>query len=149
MPDGLLVTVPFPVPARLTVSTDALWFAAKVAVTFSLALSVTTQVGLLAQPPPAQPAKDELAAAVAVRVTIVPGSKVALQVVPQLMPEGLLETLPLPVPLNATVSVGEVLKLAMTEVFCVKVTLQTPVPLQAPDQPAKNEFAVGNALSVT
>lgn len=76
-------------------------------------------------------------------------AKLALQVCPQLMPEGLLVTLPLPVPLKATVSTGEVLKLAMTEVFCVKLTLQTPVPLHAPDQPAKKEFAVGDAVSVT
>jgi len=27
----------------------------------------------------------------------------------------------------------------MTEVFCVSVTKQEPVPLQAPDQPAKKE----------
>jgi hypothetical protein len=34
-------------------------------------------------------------------------------------------------------------------VFCVRVTLQVPVPLQAPDQPAKKEFAVGDAVSAT
>jgi hypothetical protein len=100
-------------------------------------------------PPPAQPAKDEFAAAVAVSVTSVEGSKAALQVCPQLMPEGLLVTLPLPVPAEATVNTGEALKLAMTEVFCIRVTPQAPVPLHAPDQPAKNDFAVGEALSVT
>lgn len=77
------------------------------------------------------------------------GSKVALQVCPQLMPEGVLATLPLPVPARATVRVGEVLKLAMTEIFCVKVILQTPEPLQAPDHPEKKEFVVGDAVSVT
>jgi len=77
------------------------------------------------------------------------GAKSALQVVPQLMPEGLLATLPLPAPLKVTANTGEALKLAITEVFCVKLTLQTPVPLQAPDQPAKNEFAAGDALSDT
>jgi len=77
------------------------------------------------------------------------GAKSALQVVPQLMPEGLLPTLPLPEPLKVTANTGEVLKLAITEVFCVNVTLQTPVPLQAPDQPAKKEFAVGDAVSDT
>ena len=77
------------------------------------------------------------------------GSKIALQVVPQLMPEGLLATLPLPEPLKVTTNTGEVLKLAITEVFCVNVTLQTPVPLQAPDHPAKKEFAVGDAVSDT
>ena len=150
MPGGLLVTVPLPVPATITLNTDAAWVGVKVAVTFSLAPSVTVQVGLAPlHPPPLHPANDELAAAVAVRVTRVLGSKLALQVCPQLMPEGSLVTLPFPVPLSATVSTGVVLKLAITEMFCIKVTLHTPVPLQPPDQPAKKEFAVGDAVNDT
>jgi hypothetical protein len=145
----LLVTVPVPVPRRLTLKTAVPWTRLKVAVTFSLALSETVQVGLLLQPPPVQPTKFEFAPAVAVSVTEVPGSKLALQVCPQLMPEGLLTTLPWPVPFRATVSTGEALKLAMTEVFCIKVTLQAPAPLQAPDHPAKKEFTAGEAVSVT
>ena len=65
IPDGLLVTVPF--PERLTVNVTALGL--NVAVTDWLALSVTMQVGLKPHPPPVQPAKVEFAAAVAVRVT--------------------------------------------------------------------------------
>jgi len=65
------------------------------------------------------------------------------------MPEGLLATLPLPVPPKVTASTGEVLKLAITEIFCVNVTLQTPVPLQAPDHPAKKESPIGDAVSIT
>jgi hypothetical protein len=108
------------------------------------------QVGLVPlHPPPLHPANDELAATVAVRVTRVLGSKLALQVCPQLMPEGLLVTLPFPLPPSTTVNIGVVLKLAMTDMFCIKVTLHTPVPLQAPDQPAKKEFAVGDAVSDT
>jgi hypothetical protein len=41
----------------------------KVAVTFSLAASVTTQEGLVLQFPPVQPAKVEFALGVAVSVT--------------------------------------------------------------------------------
>jgi hypothetical protein len=152
IPEGALETVPVPLPAGTTVNEAVLWIRLKVAVTFSLALSVTTQGEVLpVHLPPFQPAKDEFAAAVAVSVTSVPGSKLALQVCPQVMPGGLLATLPVPVPvpLRATVSTGEVLKLAMTEVFCISFTLQTPVPLQAPDQPAKEEFAAGDAVSVT
>jgi len=98
---------------------------------------------------PPHPAKDEFAAGVSVSVTCVPASKLALQVCPQLMPDGLLVTLPVPLPPRATVRTAELLKLAMTEVFCVTVTLQTPVPLQPPDHPANEEFPAGDAVSVT
>lgn len=149
IPEGLLETEPVPVPARLTVNREMFWIGLKVAVIFSLALSVTTQVGLLPQLPPFQPAKVELLAAVAVSVIEVPGLKLALQVCPQLMPVGSLVTLPVPEPLRPTVSTGEVLKFAITDVFCINVTLHTAVPLQAPDQPAKKEFAAGEAVSAT
>src|SRR5580693_5302112 len=115
MPAGLLVTVPAPFPERLTANTGALWVGLKVAATCSLALSVTVQVvPTPLQPPPDQPANDELAPAVAVRVTEVAGAKLALQVAPQLMPAGVLTTLPVPLPLRATVNTGEELKLAIT-----------------------------------
>jgi len=123
----------------------------KVAVTCWLALRVITQVPVPLHPAPLHPAKDEPVADVAVSVTGVPKAKLALQVCPQLIPEGLLVTLPVPVPLRATVSAGvvEELKLAITEVFCVSITLQAPVPVQAPDHPANTEFAVGDAARVT
>jgi hypothetical protein len=120
-----------------------------VAVTCWLTLRVASQVGALPLQAPPQPTKDEFAAAVAVSVTWVPGSKSALHVVPQLIPVGLLVTLPWPVPLKLTVKTGDALNLAITEVFCVSVILQAPVPLQAPDHPAKYEFAAGVAVSVT
>ncbi len=47
---------------------------------------------------PPHPAKVEPALAVAVRVTVVPEAKLALQAVPQLMPVGLEITVPVPVP---------------------------------------------------
>jgi len=68
IPAGLLVTPPVPVPARITLSIGA-FATLKIAVTCWLALSVTVQVGLVPLQPPVHPAKDELAAAVAVRVT--------------------------------------------------------------------------------
>ena len=70
MPAGVLLTVPLPVPALLTVrpTCDAL----KVAVTDALEVMVTVQVPVPVQPPPLQPAKLEPVAAVAVRVTGVP-----------------------------------------------------------------------------
>jgi len=57
------------------------------------------------QPPPDQPANFELAFGTAVKVMDVPPPKDALQVAPQLMPAGLLVTVPLPLPDLVTVSV--------------------------------------------
>ena len=41
------------------------------------------------------------------------------------------------------------MKVAVTAALPVKVTLQLPVPVQAPDQPANVEVAFGTAVSVT
>jgi hypothetical protein len=68
-----------------------------VAVTDALALRVTVQALVPLHAPP-QPVKVEFAPGVAVRVTCVPDWKLALQSVPQLIPEGLLLTVPLPLP---------------------------------------------------
>jgi hypothetical protein len=54
--------------------------------------------------PPDHPANVALVPGAAVSVTTVPAEKLATQVVPQLMPEGLLVMLPEPVPELATVS---------------------------------------------
>jgi hypothetical protein len=109
----LLVTVPVPVPARLTVNTGPLKFA----VTRWLALSVTLQVGLLPVHGPLHPANDEFGPGVSVSVTWVPAVKLALQVDPQLIPGGLLVTVPVPVPPRVTLNTGSpciTLKVAVT-----------------------------------
>ena len=62
---------------------------------------------------------------------------------------GLLVTVPAPVPMRLTVRTGNRLNVAVTELLAFKVTVQLPVPLQAPPHPAKMEFAAGVALSVT
>jgi hypothetical protein len=72
----------------------------KVAVQVLLASMVTAP---LAQPVPLQPAKVEPAAAVAIKVTRAPLLKVAEQVLPQLMPAGVLVTVPSPLPVLVTV----------------------------------------------
>ena len=41
------------------------------------------------------------------------------------------------------------MNVAVTAALPVKVTLQVPVPVQAPDQPANVEVAFGTAVSVT
>jgi hypothetical protein len=72
-----------------------------------------------------------------------------------LIPGGELVTLPLPVPFFPTVSVwlggtsGIRLKVAVTERAWSMVTVQAPVPEQAPPQPAKLEPASAVGVSVT
>src|SRR5947208_11519601 len=138
IPAGLLVTVPVPVPAGVTVNTKV---GAKVAVTVVAEETVTTHDPVPEHPPPLQPLKVEPAAGAAVSVTAVPPAKLAEQVAPQLMPAGLLVTVPVPVPAFETVSV-EVWseKVAVTVVAAEIVTVQVPVPAQPPPlQPVKEE----------
>jgi hypothetical protein len=94
MPEGELVTVPLPIleTAREKV------IGANTALTLTLLFRVTVQfpVPLPPQPPPLQPTNLEPAAGLALRVTDVPAPKLALQVEPQLIPEGELVTVPLP-----------------------------------------------------
>jgi hypothetical protein len=106
MPVGELVTVPLPLPDFVTVRANV--GAVKVAVTDVAVLTVTVQVPVPVQPPPLQPANVEPVAAAAVSVTGVPLVYVAEHVAPQLMPEGALLTVPLPVPALETVNVDVV-----------------------------------------
>ena len=69
----------------------------KVAVTLLAADIVTVQLPVPEQEP-LQPPKVEPEAADAVNLTLVPELKLLVQVEPQLMPEGLEVTVPLPVP---------------------------------------------------
>ena len=71
MPVGVLVTVPLPVPALLTMSV-ADDDVANVAVTVVAAVTVTVQGPEPVHPPPLQPLKVDPVAGVAVRVTTVP-----------------------------------------------------------------------------
>src|SRR5712691_3862936 len=77
--------------------------ATKVAVTVVAAATVTVHGRIPLQPPPLQPANTEPATGVAVRVTLVLRVKVAAQVAPQVIPVGVLVTVPSPVPVLATV----------------------------------------------
>jgi hypothetical protein len=77
--------------------------AVKVAVTLLAWLMLTVHVVAVPEQAPLQPAKVLPAAGVAVSVTLVSLMKLALQLLPQLMPVPLTE--PLPVPEEFTVSV--------------------------------------------
>jgi len=98
IPDGLLVTTPVPVPARVTASTGCAAIAVNCAMTEVCEVSVTTHE-LIPAHAPDQPVKVEPEAGVALRVTLVPEANFAVQVDPQLIPEGLLPIVPVPVPL--------------------------------------------------
>lgn len=100
IPGGLLVTVPAPGPALVTVKA---YVGAKVAVTNLAAVMLMVQVPVPAQAPP-QPANVEPTAAVAVKVTLEPFTNDAAQVGPQEIPAGLLVTVPAPLPCFVTVN---------------------------------------------
>jgi hypothetical protein len=102
IPGGTLVTVPEPVPARLTVRAKGL--RAKVAVTFWALVTMSVHVLVLPLQSPPQLTKLEPLVAVAVSVTLVPWSKLSLQSVGQLIPGGELVTVPVPLPANVTVT---------------------------------------------
>jgi hypothetical protein len=120
------------------------------------ALSIATvQVGVVTpvQAPP-QAAAPEPEAGAAVRVTVVPSEKAAVQgPTVQLIPAGLEVTVPVPVPAGITVKTGVVAatvpNVAVTPVVAVTVTVQVPVPLHAPLQPANDDPEAGVAVSVT
>jgi hypothetical protein len=78
-------------------------------VTVVAAVIVTTQVLVPVHPPPLQPVNVEPVVGVAVNVIGVPLGKLAEQVGWQLMPAGLLVTVPVPAPDSVTVSVGSTL----------------------------------------
>jgi hypothetical protein len=155
IPVGLLVTVPVPVPAGVTVSTCGGGSAVNVAVTVWLELNVTAHVvALPEQPPPEKPANASPGSGFAVNVTIVPESKSAEHVAPQLIAVGLLVTVPVPVPAGVTVSVllGTVeLKVAVTVWLELNVTVHVvALPEQPPpEKPANVEPVAGAAVNVT
>src|SRR5215210_7280279 len=107
---------------------------------------------------PLQPKKVEPSVGMAVRVTVVPSVTACEQAAAgQLMPAGLLVTVPLPVPPSETVSVwvpggdeGRVLNVAVTFRACVIETVHcVEAPEHAPPQPANDEPPPGLAVSVT
>lgn len=87
------------------------------------------------------------APAVAVSATCVFCAKSAEQVPGQLMPAGLLVTVPVPETLTVSGYVG--LNVAVKAVAALTVTVQAPVPEHAPLHPPNIELAPADAVSVT
>lgn len=148
MPAGLLVTLPVPRPVKVTLRN--LVVVSKVAVA-DLDVSIVRLQTPVPEHAPLQPMKVDPASGVAVNVTLALLVKAKEQVPPQLIPAGLLVIVPLPAPSLATVSVfvPDESKVAVTDLAASIVTVQEPVPEQAPLQPAKIELASGAAVSVT
>jgi hypothetical protein len=147
IPEGLLVTLPGPDDVTVKVKNCCV----NAALTVVLAFSVTAHAPVPEQPPPLQPSKLEPTSARGVRVTRVPGAKLATQVTGQPIPLGALVRVPPPVPALVTVSVtvGTV-KVAVTVVAAATVTTHVPVPEQPPPlQPVNTLPAVGVAVRVT
>src|ERR1700722_4680890 len=112
----------------------------KVAVTLLAALTVTLQVVVPVQAPD-QPAKVLVVTGVSVSVTAVPGAKLmehAVDVAEQLIPVGVLVTVPLPAPARETVngmSVTGAVNVAVTLSEAANVTVHALVPEQLPPHP--------------
>lgn len=124
-----------------------------VAVTDFAALSEIVQVEAVPLQAPDHPANLEPDLGASVSLTDVPEVNFALQVVPQLMPEGLLVTVPVPAPALSTVSgMGEAvrLKVAVTDFADLRETVQVAaLPLQAPDHPANLDPDFEVSVSLT
>jgi hypothetical protein len=86
---------------------------------------------------PVHPEKVLLLEAVSVSVTWVFAGKLEEQMGPQLIPAGVLVTVPVPAPARITVIPSPALKTALTVAAAVRVMVQMPVPVQFPFQPPK------------
>jgi len=150
MPAGDEVTLPEPVPVRFTVRLNVP--RPNVAVTPVAALIGTTHWPVPEHPPPDHPWNVNPGPGFAESVTGDPSLKLALQVDPQLMPEGADVTVPVPGPALVTVrTCWTMAKLAVTLVALLMVTEHGPVPAQpaTPDQPVNDDPAAGVAVRRT
>jgi hypothetical protein len=99
---------------------------------------------------PLHPAKNDPAAGVPVRVTTCPKANDALQLLPQLIPAGLLVIVPLPAPclLNVSVLGGTELKVAI-QLRPVDIVTLPSLQSELPVHPAKEEPALAVAVRTT
>lgn len=147
-PAGDEVTRPLPTPEKRTESGSET--VVNVAVTLTTSCTVTVHAPM-PEHAPLQPANAEPEAAIGQSVTTVRVSYIALQVAPQLMPDGVEMTVPEPLPAFVTFNVlGAFTKVAVTFFASFATTVQVVlVPEHAPLQPVKVEPASTVAVSVT
>jgi hypothetical protein len=99
---------------------------------------------------PDQPANVEPEAAIAVKVTELPLLSVVEQELPQLIPVGLLVTVPVPVPARFTESVYVLMTLKTAVQFMLAFIVTLPsLQSASPDQVAKVEPVAGAAVNFT
>jgi hypothetical protein len=146
IPAGSKVTTPLPLPAFTTLK--VYWILANVAVTEATAFIVTVHVPVPVQAP-LQPVKVDVASDVAARVTRVPVSNNALQIVPQVIPAVDEVTVPPPVPVIVTLKgYWLVANVAVTALAASMVTVQLSVPVHAPLQPVNVEVGLGVTITL-
>jgi hypothetical protein len=131
IPVGLLVTVPPPVPLSVTVNVKLLAVNCGCSVTGPLTVNV--HVPVPSHVSSVHPVKVDPADAVAVSVICVPLAKLALHVSGQLIPAGLLVTVPAPVPTSCTVTVNCVVAVVAT---AMQFIVPLPISLSTPNEPA-------------
>jgi hypothetical protein len=112
---------------------------------------MTVHVALMPLQAPVHPPNVELAEfGLAVSITLVPSVYGSLQSVGQLIPEGLLVTVPSPLPVLVTDRTGFVVNVAVTDFGPVIANVHVVVvPVHAPPHPANVAPAAGVAVSVT
>ena len=155
MPAALLITLPLPSPAGLTVSRGSgVGVFSKLAVTVRLSRGVTVHGRVPLQGEP-HPVKREPAAATASRMTCLPFWKLMAHRRPHTIPAGVLVTVPAPVPVRRTVACSSPASTrrrerasTVTSAPCT-VNLQGPVPVHGPPHPRKVAWGPGRATSTT
>ena len=147
MPAGVLVTLPPDGPVPVT-DNAKVGNNAKFAVTVAVEVPTTKMHDPVPEQGPLHPTKDEVfVSGAAVSVTVSPACNDVLVQVPEVAPAVLVQltppvpdTVPVPAPLPATVSVVG-LNVALTDCAAAMSTVQAPVPVHAPLQPAKADPA--------
>jgi hypothetical protein len=97
---------------------------------------------------PLKPEKLEPAAGAAVRLTVLPPANEAVHVPGQLIPAGVLVTVPLPETVTVSWAADVAEKVAETDSLLASTSLQV-APLHAPPNPAKFDPESALAVSVT
>jgi hypothetical protein len=119
----------------------------KFAVTLALADRVKLQAAVPLQPP-VQPLNVNPASGVAFKVTVAPAVKLERQLVPQLIPEGVLVTVPLPVFAAERLTVLRE-NVAVQVLSAFIATDDAELPEQSPVHDWNLEFVAGVGVKIT